>query len=122
MSHWLRGDTGPLREEEELEVGGGQPPEFWHRASRYQFIYSILGLVVGVLCVIGGVILFVHGVVGSTSWTTRVLGASSQLSDASPGVIFAVLGLFVIWLTRYNVRLGRHGNNENDLRRTKRGG
>jgi hypothetical protein len=108
MNNWLRGTTGPLREEEELEVAGGQPAEFWHRANLYQFIYSVLGLIVGVVCVISGVVLFLHGVTGHTSWTTRILGASSQLSDAGPGVIFAVLGLFVIWSTRYNVKLSKH--------------
>jgi len=84
------------------------PPEntrdrrLWRRAVVFQFIYSIAGLVVGLACVIGGIILFLHGIVGPTAhWTTNLLEV--DISDAAPGVILFVAGLLFVWITRFSV-------------------
>ena len=69
--------------------------------SKHHLIYSTAGLILGLICVIGGVVLFLNGVVGSTSWTAKVLGAQSDLSDAAPGAILFIVGLFVVFITRY---------------------
>jgi hypothetical protein len=79
--------------------------DFFRRANAYEFWYAVLGLVVGITCVVGGLVLFLHGVTGSTSWTAKVLGAESQVSDAAPGVVFGILGFFIIYVTRYKVRV-----------------
>lgn len=68
---------------------------------RYRLIYSIGGLFLGLSCIIGGVILFLRGVTGATSWTARFIGASSQVSDAAPGAVLFIVGLFLVWVTRY---------------------
>lgn len=73
--------------------------------SLYQFVYSLCGLVLGMACVIGGVLLFLNGVAGAASWTTRILGAESQISDAAPGAILFVVGLSVVLVTRFTVRV-----------------
>ncbi len=78
---------------------------FFRKANAYEFWYAVFGLVVGVICVIAGLALFLNGVTGSTSWTARVLGAESKLSDAAPGVVFGILGFFIIYVTRYRVRV-----------------
>jgi hypothetical protein len=33
---------------------------------------------------IGGIILFLYGVLGSTTWTAEFLGAKSEIVDAAP--------------------------------------
>ena len=63
------------------------------------FVYGLAGLCAGVLFAFGGAALLIHGVTGSTSWTVSILGANSKLTDASAGVIFAICGLFAIWIT-----------------------
>ena len=73
--------------------------------SRYQLVYSLAGLVFGIMCVTGGVVLFLNGVVGSTSWTAKILGAESNISDAAPGALLFVTGLFVTFVTRYVVKV-----------------
>jgi hypothetical protein len=78
---------------------------FWGRASTYHLWYSVLGLIVGAVCVLSGVVLFLHGVAGNTSWTASLLGLNSKITDAAPGVVFAILGFFVIYVTRYDVRV-----------------
>jgi hypothetical protein len=72
---------------------------------------SLAGLFLGLVCVIGGMVLFLNGVAGSTSWSAKVLGFESQLSDAAPGSVLFVIGLFVIWITRYKVvtNFNEHG-------------
>jgi len=78
---------------------------FWGRLAVLQLIYSLAGLVLGLACVVGGIVLFFHGVVGSSSWVGQVIGAQSKLSDAAPGTVLFVVGLAVVWLTRFSVRV-----------------
>lgn len=85
------------------------PPEgykdksFWENASRRHFIYSMFGLLIGLFFVIGGCVLSFNGVAGAVSWTSKFLGMESSINDAAPGVVLFLAGLFVIFVTRYNV-------------------
>lgn len=84
-----------------------QHPETVEKLSCYQLIYSVLGLVLGLVCVIGGIVLFLHGVAGSTNWIAKILGAESQISDAAPGAVLFVVGLFIVWVTRFKLKIRR---------------
>src|SRR5947209_2986459 len=79
--------------------------QFWARLARLQLIYSLAGLVFGLTCILGGIGLFLHGVVGSSSWVGNFIGVQSKLSDAAPGTVLFVVGLVVVWLTRFAVRV-----------------
>lgn len=70
-----------------------------------QLIYSLAGLVFGLACIVGGILLFFHGVAGSSSWVGEFIGVQSKLSDAAPGTVLFVVGLAVVWLTRFAVRV-----------------
>ncbi|MGC9611022.1 MAG: hypothetical protein ABSE68_02265 [Minisyncoccia bacterium] len=84
--------------------------ELWRKAIRFQFIYSLAGLILGLACVIGGIILFFHGIIGPTAnWTTSALGIN--ISDAAPGVVLFVVGLLFVWITRFSVRTGQSQDN-----------
>jgi hypothetical protein len=78
---------------------------FWGRLAMLQLIYSLAGLVLGLACIVGGILLFFHGVAGSSSWVGEVIGVKSKLSDAAPGTVLFVVGLAVVWLTRFAVRV-----------------
>ena len=78
---------------------------FWGRLAVLQLIYSLAGLALGLACVVGGIVLFFHGVVGSSSWVGQFIGVQSKLSDAAPGTVLFVVGLAVVWLTRFSVRV-----------------
>ena len=73
--------------------------------SRHQLVYSLAGLTVGLVCTIGGIVLFLFGVVGESSWTATILGAESELSDAAPGALLFVVGLFIVLVTRYTFKV-----------------
>ena len=55
----------------------------------------------GLPCIIGGIVLFFLGITGTMTWGAKVLGAESQLSNAAPGALLFVVGLFVVLITRY---------------------
>jgi hypothetical protein len=78
---------------------------FWGRLAVLQLIYSLAGLLLGLACIIGGILLFFHGVAGSSSWVGQFIGVQSKLSDAAPGTVLFVVGVVVVWLTRFTVRV-----------------
>lgn len=82
-----------------------EDPQLARDLSKHQLTYSILGLVLGLAAIIGGIVLLLNGVAGSTSWTTKILGAESALTDASAGVVLFVVGLFTVFVTRYKIKV-----------------
>jgi len=76
-------------------------PEVVKELSKHQLLYSMAGLILGAGCMLGGIVLFLNGVTGSTSWTAKLLGAESQLSDAAPGAVLFIVGLFIVLITKY---------------------
>lgn len=72
---------------------------------RYQFIASLVGLVIGLVLMILGAVLFLNGVTGSTSFVAEVLGLKGRLANASPGALLSLIGLFIIYVTRFNVKI-----------------
>jgi hypothetical protein len=72
--------------------------------AKFQLIYSTIALVLGLVCIVGGIVLFLNGVAGATSWTASVLGAESKISDAAPGAVLFVVGLFIVYITRYRFK------------------
>lgn len=65
-------------------------------------IGTIAGIVVGALFVIAGFILALLGISGSINLVVEAKDITTRLTNASPGVIFAVLGMVVLW--RYKPR------------------
>lgn len=74
-------------------------------AVRGEYLYARLGLSLGILAIIGGVILGLNGVAGSTSWTANLIGLKSQVNDAAPGTVLFIIGLFMIWATRPKIKM-----------------
>jgi hypothetical protein len=70
---------------------------------RLKFLYSMAGLVLGLSCVIAGVVLGVAGASGSIKWTGKLFGFSSELSNATPGAVISVVGIFLVLVTRFKV-------------------
>lgn len=91
------------------------------RLMRYKLIYSMTGLVLGLICMLGGILLFLHGVTGSTSWTAKILGNESNLTDAAPGAILFIVGLFTIIVTRYSPKVDYETEREIENVRPRKG-
>jgi hypothetical protein len=76
-----------------------------HEALKKEHSYGKLGLVVGVICMLGGIVLLLNGVAGAISWTAKIQGFESQLSDAPSGIALAVVGLFIVLVTKPRVKI-----------------
>jgi len=83
-----------------LRIHKDTPPYLQNKLAEHEYGYGKLGLLVGVVCVLGGLLLCLNGIAGSTSWTAKFLGAESNISDAAPGVVLFVIGLFIVWVTK----------------------
>lgn len=75
------------------------------RALKFQFIYSMAGLFLGLLALIIGASLFIRGITGYSSLSAKMLGLAAEISDAAPGAILFVIGSLIIYATRYDVKV-----------------
>jgi hypothetical protein len=90
-----------------IEIPQRLPEKVWRRIVAFQFIYSMFGLLVGLLLALAGVVLFLRGVSGASSWTTSVLGLQSEVTDAAPGTILFLVGVVIVFLTRFVVKAAK---------------
>lgn len=67
-------------------------------------MYSIAGLVLGLICTIGGIALLIMGVTGASDWYASFLGFESRITQAAPGAVLFVVGLFTALVTRYKFK------------------
>ena len=65
-----------------------QDTSTYQQFSLYQLIYPLSGLVLGLVCIIGGIFLFLNGVVGSTSWTANIPRSGKQHLGRCPRRLF----------------------------------
>ncbi len=57
------------------------------------------------------------GRAGSSSWVGDFIGVKSRLADAAPGTVLFIIGLLLVWLTRFSfpvrppimIELGQRG-------------
>lgn len=70
-----------------------------------EYRYAKLGLILGFAAIIGGVILGINGVVGSTSWSAKLFGLETHINDAAPGVVLFIVGLFMIIMTIPRIKI-----------------
>jgi hypothetical protein len=69
----------------------------------YKFIYSVTGLVVGIVCTILGVLLAEMGGNGCPpDWATKI---TSRENLFTVGVIFFLAGIIIFTVTRYRIRI-----------------
>lgn len=72
----------------------------------HEYKYARYGLILGGICIFLGCLLCLNHFVGTTSWTAKILGAESRISDAAPGVVLFIVGLFIIMITKPKVEIG----------------
>jgi arginine exporter protein ArgO len=73
-----------------------------HYIARLGFWYSTLVLPVAALCILCGTTLFLAGITGNISWSARAPGGlGTDVTNAAPGVIFVIVGLLMICVTRF---------------------
>lgn len=53
--------------------------------------------------ILGSILLYM-GLAGNSSFTAKMLGADITISDAGPGTILFIVGLFVIFISRFDIK------------------
>lgn len=76
------------------------------RGSRVYLVGTIMGIVVGSMFCVAGFVLAVLGLNGSIEWVFEASSIKSRMSNASPGAIFALMGMIVLW--RYKPKVKDH--------------
>ena len=71
--------------------------KFWKKATTGKVIATLLGLLIGLVCMVGGTYLFLQGVTRSGHWVATSLGREGAFTDAPPGGLLFFVGL-IIWL------------------------
>ena len=76
----------------------------WKRVALFQMIYSMTGLLAGLICIIIGMIPFINGYLGTSSITAKIIGSEININDTAPGGILFAVGLLVIYITKFNIK------------------
>ena len=96
----LQGLVRPKFPQSDETARGADSEKSISSSRRSDLIYAIGGLSLGLVCVIGGIVLFLMGISASTDWTATILGLKTELTDAAPGAILFVVGLVFVLITR----------------------
>lgn len=67
------------------------------RGSRTYFVGTLMGISVGAIVCISGFVLCILGLSGTIEWIFEAADFKSRISNASPGVFFALLGAIILW-------------------------
>jgi hypothetical protein len=78
---------------------------FWTKVVKYEFVYALIGLSIGLICIIGGAFLFLIGISGNLNLKLEIFGMKGNLSNAMPGAVLFLIGLFVIGITKFTVKI-----------------
>jgi hypothetical protein len=70
-----------------------------------QFAVSMVSLVLGALATTAGVVLTMLGLTGTIQWSFSGFGINSKLANASPGIFLCVVGVLIIALNRFVVKI-----------------
>lgn len=73
------------------------------QASFWQIVLSVGAICVGVVLVTGGAGLVVRGLFGSAQWVLLTLGEGLPVNDVVTGLIVALLGVLIVYETRYSI-------------------
>jgi hypothetical protein len=57
----------------------------------------VMGLATGAIVFLGGFVLCILGLAGSVQLILEGPGLGAKLTNASPGIVFALLGMAVVW-------------------------
>jgi hypothetical protein len=88
---------------EEIRLPPDAPPQTVDRAIRSTQLIALIGLLVGSIIILAGIVLLLLGLTSNVELTVAGEGVSAKVQTASVGVVVALIGLAVVWLTRQRV-------------------
>lgn len=67
-----------------------------HEAIKWVGLSAALCLGIGIFCIISGIVLVVMGINGSIDLSIELVGISTKLINASPGILLIIVGFIII--------------------------
>lgn len=89
----------------------GLPPETLDRIVKAESTKMLAGLVAGLVVIGLGVALLILGVAGQVDFEFTKDDTNAKLSTAAVGVVVALIGLAIIWITRFKLVVGKRKGN-----------
>ena len=74
-------------------------------ALKYEFIIVLLSLISGITMIIAGVVFMALGLNGNIEWIVEATDFHSRMINASPGLVLAIAGGFLVWRSRMNIKV-----------------
>jgi hypothetical protein len=97
-------------EELELEIPAGLSPKAVENLVESQRRYSIAGLVLGSIIIVGGAVLMVLGFTETVDITFESGGSKGHVATGSLGTVLALIGLAIVYFTRFKVKVKAPSN------------
>jgi hypothetical protein len=95
--------TDQTKQTEEVEFGPRLDPEVQKQIVKAEAENARSGRMVGLLVILVGVILTIAGATGAVDLKLSGMGMSAQVVNAAPGVVVALIGLFIVWRTNLKI-------------------
>ena len=80
-------------------------------ALKYEFVIVLLSMISGITMIIAGVVFLALGLNGNIEWIVEATDFHSRMINASPGLVLAIAGGFLVWRSRMNIKVTK-GNKE----------
>jgi hypothetical protein len=88
-----------------VDLGGSVSPALQRDFVRQQFIVSMASLALGTISLLLGAVLAICGLTGAIQWSFSAFGLKSNLADAGPGALLCIVGLLIIALNRFSIKI-----------------
>ena len=99
LSGWIRaGDVAEIFADEGPSDSVSAPQALEHDGHP-----AFPGLLLSLAVLLVGCSLFYVGISGNVARVARALGLTIEIAEASPGALLFVVGLLMVWATRYKV-------------------
>lgn len=92
---------------EEIILPPGTPADVTIEALRVSKQVALAGLVIGFVIVLAGVVVLLLGVSSAVSWKVSGSWGSSELQTGATGVVVAIIGLGVVFISRLNIGVAK---------------
>jgi hypothetical protein len=71
--------------------------------TRFRFLYSLTGLLLGSAICLTGLVLLLHGLNAPRPWLGELIGSPLPISDIFPGIVMFIFGIVLIFITRQKI-------------------
>ncbi len=92
---------------EEVEIDPKLPEKIQDKVVKGEMESAKGGRRIGLGVIVLGVLLTILGATGAVDLRLQGLGLNAHVANAAPGVVLMLIGLFIIWLTRFTVKAAK---------------